>query len=71
MSRIGKLPVAIPSGVTVDHREPLLTVRGPKGELTLDVHPAMTVHVGRKGSRPWEGPRTAGYTVPFTVSRVR
>ncbi len=46
MSRIGKLPVAIPSGVTVDHREPLLTVRGPKGELTLDVHPAMTVHVG-------------------------
>ena len=46
MSRIGKLPVAIPGGVTVDYREPVLTVRGPKGELTLDVHPAMTVHVG-------------------------
>lgn len=47
MSRIGKLPVAIPGGVTVDYREPVLTVRGPRGELTLDVHPAMTVHVDK------------------------
>jgi len=46
MSRIGKLPVAIPSGVTVDYSEPVLKVKGPRGELTLDVHPAMTVHVG-------------------------
>ena len=46
MSRIGKLPVAIPGGVTVDYREPVLTVKGPKGALTLDVHPAMAVHVG-------------------------
>ncbi len=46
MSRIGKLPVAIPGGVTVEYREPVLTVKGPKGQLTLDVHPAMTVHVG-------------------------
>ena len=46
MSRIGKLPVAIPGGVTVDYRDPVLKVRGPRGELTLDVHPAMTVHVG-------------------------
>ncbi len=46
MSRIGKLPVAIPGGVTVDYSEPVLKVKGPRGELTLDVHPAMTVHVG-------------------------
>ena len=46
MSRIGKLPVAIPGGVTVEYREPVLTVKGPRGQLTLDVHPAMTVHVG-------------------------
>lgn len=46
MSRIGKLPVAIPGGVTVDCNGSVLTVKGPKGELTLDVHPAMTVHVG-------------------------
>jgi large subunit ribosomal protein L6 len=58
MSRIGKLPVAIPGGVTVDYREPVLTVRGPKGELTLDVHPAMGVHVGEKKvvvGRPSDG----------------
>ena len=47
MSRIGKLPVAIPGGVTVEYREPVLTIKGPKGQLTLDVHPAMTVHVGK------------------------
>ena len=46
MSRIGKLPVAIPGGVTVDYSEPVLKVKGPRGELTLDVHPAMTIHVG-------------------------
>ena len=46
MSRIGKLPVAIPGGVTVDYSGPVLKVKGPRGELTLDVHPAMTVHVG-------------------------
>lgn len=45
MSRIGKLPVAIPGEVTVDYREPVLTVKGPRGQLTLDVHPAMTVQV--------------------------
>lgn len=58
MSRIGKLPVAIPGGVTVDHQRPVLTVRGPKGELTLDVHPAMTVDVGAEAvvvRRPSDG----------------
>ncbi len=46
MSRIGKLPVAIPGGVTVDYSEPVLKVKGPRGELTLDVHPAMAIDVG-------------------------
>jgi len=46
MSRIGKLPVAIPGGVTVDYSEPVLKVKGPRGELTFDVHPAMTIDVG-------------------------
>jgi large subunit ribosomal protein L6 len=35
MSRIGKLPVPIPTGVKVDWQAPLLKVKGPKGELTL------------------------------------
>jgi len=35
MSRIGKKPVAIPSGVTADIANGVLTVKGPKGTLTL------------------------------------
>ncbi len=35
MSRIGKVPVTIPSGVTADIQDGKLTVRGPKGTLTL------------------------------------
>jgi large subunit ribosomal protein L6 len=43
MSRIGKLPVTIPSTVevTIDGRH--LTVTGPKGTLSRDLHPDMTV----------------------------
>ncbi len=35
MSRIGKRPVAIPSGVTADIKDGILSVKGPKGTLTL------------------------------------
>ena len=35
MSRIGKKPVTIPSGVTADIANGVLTVKGPKGTLTL------------------------------------
>ncbi|MET1756783.1 50S ribosomal protein L6 [Novosphingobium sp. RD2P27] len=35
MSRIGKRPVAIPSGVTADIKDGVLSVKGPKGTLTL------------------------------------
>jgi len=35
MSRIGKKPVAIPSGVTADISNGALSVKGPKGTLTL------------------------------------
>ena len=37
MSRIGKLPVALPAGVTVTFENGLLTVKGAKGTLTQDV----------------------------------
>jgi large subunit ribosomal protein L6 len=45
MSRIGKLPIPIPSGVQVDLREQQVTVKGPKGQLSLAVHPAVSVQV--------------------------
>jgi len=37
MSRIGKLPVAVPSGVNVTLGESEVTVKGPKGELRQDI----------------------------------
>ena len=44
MSRIGKKPINLPAGVTVDvsdHNQ--ITVKGPKGTLNQDVHPDFTV----------------------------
>ena len=43
MSRIGRLPIAVPSGVEVTIEGRRLTVKGPKGTLTRDLHPDMTV----------------------------
>lgn len=37
MSRLGKLPVAVPNGVTVEFSNGVLTVTGPKGTLTRTV----------------------------------
>ena len=37
MSRIGKMPIAIPAGVTVEFKESVVTVKGPKGTLTREV----------------------------------
>lgn len=47
MSRVGKNPVPIPSGVKVkiDHNE--VCVSGPKGELKKEVHPSIKVEVGQ------------------------
>ncbi len=44
-SKIGKLPVAIPAGVTVTVGEGLVTVKGPKGELKQDVNNLVNVEV--------------------------
>ncbi len=41
MSRIGKLPINIPAGVTITHKDDIVTVKGPKGELTQYVHPSI------------------------------
>jgi len=38
MSRIGKQPIVIPSGVTVANVDHVLTVKGPKGELKQAIH---------------------------------
>jgi len=45
MSRIGRLPVAIPSGVTVEAQNHKVTVKGPKGSLALDLRPEIDVKI--------------------------
>ena len=45
MSRIGKLPISIPAGVTITHKDDIVTVKGPKGELSQYVNPAIKVTV--------------------------
>lgn len=45
MSRIGKLPISVPAGVTITEKEGVITVKGPKGELSQSVNPAIKVEV--------------------------
>ena len=45
MSRIGKLPISIPAGVTVSQSNNVVTVKGPKGELTQNVDPSIKVNI--------------------------
>ncbi len=45
MSRIGKLPVSIPAGVTVTVKDHVVTVKGPKGELSQEINPIIGVEV--------------------------
>ena len=45
MSRIGKLPIAVPAGVTITQKDNVITVKGPKGELSQEINPAIKVEV--------------------------
>ncbi len=44
MSRIGRMPIAVPAGVTVTIADGnVVTVKGPKGTLTKELHPDMII----------------------------
>ena len=44
MSRIGRMPITVPAGVEVNVADGnVVTVKGPKGTLTQNLHPAMTI----------------------------
>ena len=45
MSRIGKLPISIPAGVTVENNNNLITVKGPKGEMAQAVDSSIIVKI--------------------------
>ncbi|MCW5725308.1 MAG: 50S ribosomal protein L6 [Maricaulaceae bacterium] len=49
MSRIGKLPVEIPAGVTVTQTGQTLAVKGPKGELSITLVDAVKASIGEDG----------------------
>ena len=45
MSRIGKLPISIPSGVDIKVEKSMVTVKGPKGELKQKLDPDMKIEI--------------------------
>lgn len=47
-SRVGRKPVTIPSGVDIKLQGSQLSVKGPKGQLMLDVHPFVNVSIADK-----------------------
>ena len=45
MSRIGKLPISVPAGVTISQQGDVVTVKGPKGELSQRLDPSILMKV--------------------------
>ena len=45
MSRVGRMPIVLPSGVTVDIKGSEVTVNGPKGKLSRRFQPAMSIQL--------------------------
>ena len=45
MSRIGRAPIPVPAGVTVEIQPGLVRVKGPKGQLERKVNPDLEIHL--------------------------
>lgn len=45
MSRIGRKPIQVPNGVNVNLENTVITVKGPKGSLTREIHKDMKVNI--------------------------
>ena len=45
MSRIGKLPISIPAGVTISQSGDVVTVKGPKGEMSQKISSSIKMNV--------------------------
>jgi large subunit ribosomal protein L6 len=60
MSRIGRKPVAVPKGVTLEVQGQTVAVKGPKGELRRTLHPEMMLTLADGNfavARPSEEPK--------------
>ena len=55
MSRIGKQPVVIPTGVTLEIKPETLSCKGPKGTLTIRRHKGRRDPPSAKTSHGWAG----------------
>ena len=51
MSRVGKLPITIPKGVTARLVDGVITVKGPRGELTRPLNPSVAVEIDQNAIR--------------------
>jgi large subunit ribosomal protein L6 len=48
LSRIAKQPVEIPSGVEINIKDNLISFKGPKGEMSMDVHSTVDINKNDK-----------------------
>ena len=62
MSRIGKAPIAVPSGVDVTVAAGTVTVKGPKGTLSRVIPGDISDHPGRRRAARSRGPTTSART---------
>jgi large subunit ribosomal protein L6 len=51
MSRVGKLPITLPQGVSASLQGQALTIKGPRGTLTRTVHPNVDVEIESQSMR--------------------
>ncbi|MGC9373371.1 MAG: 50S ribosomal protein L6 [Thermovirgaceae bacterium] len=64
MSRIGRKPISLPDGVTVTEESGTIRVKGPKGELSMDLVPGVKVDVNGQAvsvTRTSEDKRTRAF----------
>ncbi len=45
MSRVGRKPIAVPAGVKINFENSVLTVEGPKGKLSRELHEEMILNI--------------------------
>ena len=59
MSRVGKKPIAVPSGVEFSVKDNVVTVKGPKGTLTKEFNNNITIKLKDGSAMPTLPTRTA------------
>lgn len=69
MSRIGKMPVALPKGVNISIDGSTVKVKGPKGELSQTFHPDMTIKQ-EDGSIVVQTPEDPAYNAMHGLTRA-